>query len=139
MNDLSILTPIVAMTFPEANATLSAVELENQVPFSIKRIYYISGADQKTIRGQHAHKNLSQVFFATSGAFTLKVHDGLIEETVRISSHGDGYLVPPGVWRSLENWTVDAVCLVLASHSYDSNDYIRSFSAFISWKEGLGK
>jgi dTDP-4-dehydrorhamnose 3,5-epimerase-like enzyme len=139
MAHLSILTRVTARTFPESNATLSAVELENQVPFSVRRIYYISGANQKTIRGQHAHKNLNQVFFATSGAFSLKVHDGLVEENVRISSHGDGYLVPPGVWRSLENWTEDAVCLVLASHAYDCNDYIRDFSAFISWKEELRK
>jgi len=139
MASLRVLREIEIQTFPEVTATLSVLELSQRIPFSVQRIYYISGAHKSAVRGKHAHKELSQVFLATSGSFSLCVHDGASLEKVRVESHSKGYLVPPGVWRILEDWSEDAVCLVLASHTYDESDYIHDFNEFLVWKNGQEK
>lgn len=139
MVGLKVLREVEIQTFPEVSATLSVLELSQKIPFSVQRIYYISGTNENTVRGKHAHKELSQVFLATSGSFSLYVHDGASIEKVRVVSHGKGYIVPPGVWRILEDWSEDAVCLVLASHAYDESDYIYDFNEFLVWKNGQEK
>lgn len=139
MGGLKILREVEIQTFPDESATLSVLELPQTIPFSVQRVYYISGANKNAVRGKHAHKDLSQVFLATSGSFSLCVHDGASIERVRVVNHGKGYLVPPGVWRILEDWSEDAVCLVLASHTYDESDYINDFNEFLVWKNGKEK
>ena len=135
MTDTSILRHISVKTFIDSKGVLSVIELQDLLPFSIARVYYITNVKSDAIRGSHAHKTLSQLFLATSGSYSLRVHDGNTEELVRVSSHDAGYLVPSGVWRSLEDWTHDAACLVLASHPYDALDYIHDFEEFLRWKK----
>ena len=135
MGTLEILKEIHVTTTLDNRGNLDVAEFQNIGKFETKRIYYISNVSENVARGAHAHKNLNQVFFAVAGSFSLKVTDGFNTETVELKAHKMGYYLPAGHWRDLDNFTSDAVCLVLASEYYDENDYIRSYEEFLEWKK----
>jgi dTDP-4-dehydrorhamnose 3,5-epimerase-like enzyme len=135
MGTLEILKEIHVTTTLDNRGNLDVAEFQNIGKFETKRIYYISNVSENIARGAHAHKNLNQVFFAVAGSFSLKVTDGFNTETVELKAHKMGYYLPAGHWRDLDNFTSDAVCLVLASEYYDENDYIRSYEEFLEWKK----
>ena len=133
MSSLKILKEIEIKNLTDDRGTLSVAEFQNIGNFETKRIYYISNVSETDTRGAHAHKRLNQVFFAVAGKFTLTVTDGTNTESVELSPDDKGYFLPSGYWRDLENFTSDAVCLVLASEHYDESDYIRSYDEFLEW------
>jgi dTDP-4-dehydrorhamnose 3,5-epimerase-like enzyme len=135
MGTLEILKEIHVTTTLDNRGNLDVAEFQNIGKFETKRVYYISNVSENVARGAHAHKNLNQVFFAVAGSFSLKVTDGFNTETVELKAHKMGYYLPAGHWRDLDNFTNDAVCLVLASEHYDENDYIRSYEEFLEWKK----
>jgi mannose-6-phosphate isomerase-like protein (cupin superfamily) len=132
---LKILREIQVTNILDNRGNLDVAEFQSIGKFETKRIYYISGVPENDARGAHAHKNLDQVFFAVAGNFKITVTNGLITETAELKAHDTGYFLPAGHWRDLNNFTNDAVCLVLASEHYDENDYIRSFEEFLEWKK----
>jgi dTDP-4-dehydrorhamnose 3,5-epimerase-like enzyme len=133
MTRLKILKEIEILNFLDSRGSLSVAEFHSFGRFETKRIYFISNVPENVTRGAHAHKNLDQVFFAVSGKFTLTVTDGKDTESVELNPCGKGYFLPSGYWRILENFTNDAVCVVLASEYYDEADYIRSFDEYLEW------
>jgi mannose-6-phosphate isomerase-like protein (cupin superfamily) len=135
MNALKILKEIQVINFLDNRGNLDVAEFQNIGKFQTKRMYYISSVPENDSRGAHAHKNLDQVFFAVSGKFNLTVTDGSNTDTVELKAHKLGYFLPAGHWRYLDNFTKDAVCIVLASEHYDENDYIRSYEEFLEWKK----
>jgi mannose-6-phosphate isomerase-like protein (cupin superfamily) len=135
MTTLRILKEILVVNYLDNRGNLDVAEFQSIGKFETKRIYYISGVPENDARGAHAHKNLDQVFFAVAGKFNMIVTDGLITETVELKAHDTGYFLPAGHWRDLNNFTNDAVCVVLASEHYDENDYIRSYEEFLEWKK----
>jgi dTDP-4-dehydrorhamnose 3,5-epimerase-like enzyme len=135
METLEILKEIHVTNTLDNRGNLDVAEFQNIGKFETKRIYYISNVSENVARGAHAHKKLNQVFFAVAGSFSLKVTDGFNTETVELKAHKMGYYLPAGHWRDLDNFTSDAVCLVLASEHYDENDYIRSYEEFLEWKK----
>jgi hypothetical protein len=102
----------------------------------VERLYYITKVPSDETRGNHAHMELQQAFFALSGSFTLKVTDGSIWDCRRVHAQSSGYHLNPGLWRVLEDFTSDCVCLVLASKQYDPKDYLKDFSQFREWRRG---
>jgi hypothetical protein len=110
---------------------LSFMEGGRHVPFDIKRVYYLYDIPSGAERAGHAHRELSQVFIALSGSFDLVLDDGLRQETVHLSRAHMGFVVVPFVWRVLNNFSGNSVCLVLASTEYDAGDYIREYGDFI--------
>lgn len=86
------------------------------------------------IRGQHGHKKLQQVFICLNGYFDLSVTDGMSLERVTLNRHEAVYLAN-GLWRELSNFSADGICLVLASQTYDVQDYIFDFEEFLKWKQ----
>ena len=100
------------------------------IPFEINRVYYLYDVPGGESRGGHAHKNLHQLIVAASGSFDLIIDDGNIKKTVHLSRPYMGLYMPPGLWRELENFSSGAICLVLASHTFDENDYIREYSEY---------
>jgi len=130
----SILRALSVKHFSDFRGDLSVAEFDLENEFETKRIYYISNVPSGLKRGEHAHKNLKQIFFALSGEFNLTVTDGSTTESVRVKSHGIGYYLAEGYWRELSAFTPDAVCLVLASEIYDERDYIYSYDEFLRWK-----
>lgn len=105
--------------------------IENDViPFKVQRVYYLYDVPSGASRGGHAHKNLHQFLVALSGSFDVIIKDGKNKKKVTLNNPSKGLLITPGIWRELENFSSGSVCLVLASHIYDEDDYIRDFSKF---------
>lgn len=114
---------------------ITIVEGENNIPFQIKRIYYLYDIPSGEVRGGHAHKALYQLIIATSGSFDVLLDDGLNKRIVRLNRPDYGLLIVPGIWRELFEFSSGSVCLVLASTKFDDADYIRDYSDFNIYKE----
>lgn len=113
---------------------LTVVENEKTVPFAVKRAYYLYDVPGGESRGGHAHKELSQLIMAASGSFTVTLDDGNVKRTFILNRPYQGLYVVPGIWRTLDDFSSGAVCLVLASHGYDETDYIRDYNDFLRYK-----
>ncbi|CAH0335109.1 TDP-4-oxo-6-deoxy-alpha-D-glucose-3, 4-oxoisomerase [Flavobacterium sp. CECT 9288] len=110
--------------------------IENAViPFEIKRVYYLFDIPSSSKRGGHSHKKLQQVLIAISGSFDVVLKDGITEKTITLNKPDKGLLIKNDTWRELENFSSGAVCLVLASATFDEEDYIRDFDTFINSKK----
>lgn len=119
----------------DRNGNISVVENNLTVPFEVKRTYYLYDVPGGESRGGHAHKDLSQLIIAASGSFTVTLDDGNVKRTFMLNRPYQGLYVVPGIWRTLDDFSSGAVCLVLASHVYDENDYIRDYNDFIEYKK----
>jgi hypothetical protein len=104
------------------------------IPFDIKRIYYLYDIPGGESRGAHGHKQLEQIIIAASGSFDITINDGVSEKTISLNRPYIGLNIKPGLWRDLSNFSSGAICLVLASEPYNEFDYIREFSEFIKFK-----
>lgn len=104
------------------------------VPFDIERVYYLYDIPSGESRGGHAHKELHQLIVAASGSFTLVFSDGRDRKEILLNRPDRGVLIVPGIWRELIDFSSGAICLVLASHQYDADDYIHDFEEFRSSK-----
>lgn len=113
---------------------LSVVEGEIDIPFEIKRIYYLYMVPEAS-RGAHAHKQLQQLMIATSGSVHVTLDDGTNKKTFVLDKPWKGLLVVPGLWRTLDDFSGGTVCMVLASEVYQSEDYIRDYDEFLKFKE----
>jgi len=87
-------------------------------------------------RGGHAHRELYQLIVAASGAFDVILDDGKNKKIVPLNNPNFGLLIVPGIWREIVNFSSGAICLVMASHKYDADDYLRSYEEFSRWKSG---
>ncbi|MCK9311185.1 MAG: FdtA/QdtA family cupin domain-containing protein [Bacteroidales bacterium] len=113
---------------------ITIVEGHVNVPFSIRRIYYLYDIPGGESRGGHAHKELYQLIVAASGSFDVLLDDGLNKKIIRLNRPDYGLLVVPGIWRELFEFSSGSVCLVLASEKYDEDDYLREYDYFKTWK-----
>ena len=113
---------------------LTVVQNNIEVPFEVKRCYYLYDVPGGEERGGHAHKELHQLIVAASGSFDVILNDGNIKRTISLNRPYYGLLVVPGIWRELNNFSSGSVCLVLASEVYKKEDYIRSYDDFLEWK-----
>ena len=112
---------------------LVALEIgkEHNVPFDIKRIYYIYHTEIGVSRGFHAHKQLRQVAICVSGSCRMVLDDGHDRESVTMQCPTKGLLIRDMIWREMHDFSDDCVLLVLASEHYDESDYIRDYDNFI--------
>ena len=113
---------------------LTVVENGQTIPFDIKRAYYLYDIPGGESRGGHGHKALWQLIVAAGGSFTVTVDDVKIKRTFLLNRPYHGLLVKPGIWRTLDDFSSGAVCLVLASETYDPDDYIRDYNDFLKFK-----
>jgi len=109
---------------------ITIVESEKNVPFEIKRIYYLYDIPGGEDRGGHAHKELSQLIVAAAGSFNVKLDDGVNKKIITLNRPDYGIYIVPGIWRELLEFSSGAICLVLASHTYDEDDYLREYNNF---------
>lgn len=109
---------------------LTFIEGERDVPFPIRRVYYLYDVPAGEVRGGHAHLELQQLLVAVSGSLTVVVNDGHREERFTLWHPSHGLYIPRMVWRELERFSGGAVCMVLASLHYDEADYIRDWDRF---------
>ena len=118
----------------DRKGNITVVENEKDVPFEIRRTYYLYDVPGGESRGAHAHKELSQLIVAASGSFTVTLDDGKVKRSFLLNRPYQGLLVVPGIWRDLIDFSSGSVCLVLASHEYDEMDYIRDYNDFLKFK-----
>lgn len=105
-----------------------------QVPFDIRRVFYIYDVPSGKDRGAHAHRECWQFIIAASGALEVYLNDGVEEKVVTLNRPYQGLLVPPSIWAHEQEFTTGALCLVLASHDYRAEDYIRDFETFLQYR-----
>ncbi len=118
---------------PAGNIT--PVTNDENIPFAVKRIFYIYDIPGGESRGAHAHKECHQFLVAASGSFEIELDDGFNKKTVSLNLPYYGLHIPPGIWASQKGFSSGAICLVLASHKYDENDYIRRYEDFKRYKK----
>ena len=119
------------------NVAGSSTLLQNgiEVPFEIKRVYYLYDVPGGESRGAHAHKNLHQLLIAASGSFDVTLDDGQSKKTITLSRPFIGLHIKPGIWRDITNFSSGVICLVLASELYNAEDYLRDYSEFLLFKK----
>jgi len=113
---------------------LTVVGNGKNIPFDVRRIYYLYDVPAGESRGGHAHRELKQLIVAASGSFNVVLSDGNVKRTVTLNRPFNGLLVVPGIWRELDDFSSGSVCLVLASSEYDEHDYIREYHEYLAWK-----
>ena len=106
-----------------------------EIPFQIKRIFYLYDIPGGESRGAHAHKESHQFLVAASGAYEILLDDGKSKRLVQLNRPYIGLHIPPGIWASEINFSSGSICLVLASHEYSEDDYIRQYSDFLIYKK----
>lgn len=114
---------------------ITIVENEKNIPFDVKRLYYLYDIPGGESRGGHAHYDLEQFIIAASGSFEVILDDGENKKRVTLNSPDKALHIVPGLWRELDNFSSGSICLILASHKYDENDYIRDYPKFLNLKK----
>ena len=118
---------------------LTFLEAERDIPFPIKRVYYIYGVKDGARRGFHSHKELEQALICIHGSCKILLDDGQEKKTVELSDPSVGLYVGKKIWREMFDFSEDAVLLVLASEYYTEADYIRNYSDFLNYVGGNEK
>lgn len=117
----------------DVRGNLVAIEEEKDIPFQIKRIYYIYNVMEGAVRGLHAHKSLKQLLICIHGNCKVLLDDGKEKITVELDNPNLGLYISNAIWREMSDFSSDAVLLVLASEHYDENDYIRDYKEFLQF------
>ncbi len=119
------------ITDPRGNLTVA--QALTDVPFAIKRAYWVYDVPAGECRGGHAHKSCKEVLIALSGSFHVTIDNGEEQKTVLLNHPYQGLLIDTDVWRTLDDFSSGAVCLVLASEPFDEDDYIREYDDFLRY------
>lgn len=114
---------------------ITVIENGLNIPFDVKRVYYLYDVPGGEARGGHAHYELQQYLIAASGSFDVILDDGNNRRTVILNRPNVALHVVPGLWRELDNFSSGSICLVLASHIYEESDYIRGYEEFLGFKK----
>lgn len=137
MNKQSNLTvfncSLIHLSKNENNAgNITAIENNADIPFDVKRVFYLYDIAGGESRGAHAHKECHQFLIAASGAFEVLLDDGNTKRTVLLNRPYFGLHIPPGIWASEINFSSGSICLVLASHEYEEGDYVRDYEEYLT-------
>lgn len=114
----------------DRNGNITFVNNNSEIPFEIKRVFYLYDIPGGESRGAHAHKICHQFLIAASGAFEVLLNDGKVQRQVLLNRPYIGLHIPPGIWASEINFSSGSICMVLTSEEFDENDYIRDYKEF---------
>ena len=114
---------------------ITPISNNKEIPFDVKRVFYIYDIPGGEDRGAHAHKECHQFLIAAIGSFEIELNDGKTKRTVMLNRPYYGLHIPPGIWAAEKSFSSGAICLVLASHKYDAADYIRDYKEFLKLKK----
>ena len=127
---MSFIKTICFKSLGDERGSLVAIECIKNIPFDIKRVYYIFGTKEDVLRGFHAHKNLKQVAVCIRGSCRFVLDNGKKRQEILLDSPTTGLLIEDLIWREMFNFSADCILLVLASKYYDELDYIRDYENF---------
>jgi dTDP-4-dehydrorhamnose 3,5-epimerase-like enzyme len=133
-NTISNCNLITLPKISERNGNITAINSSDEIPFEIKRIFYLYDIPGGETRGAHAHKECQQFLIAVSGSFDVLIDDGGNKKKVALNRANIGIHIPAGIWASEGNFSSGAICLVLASHLYNESDYIRDYKEYVNFK-----
>ncbi|WP_368205988.1 FdtA/QdtA family cupin domain-containing protein [Aeromonas sp. s5] len=128
---MSLITLIDLPVLGDERGSLVALEGNRNIPFEIKRVYYIYGTQKGVARGFHAHKELKQVAICLNGSCRFVMDDGVKKNEVILNSPSQGLLIDVMQWHEMYDFSEDCILLVLASDIYDEADYIRNYNSFM--------
>jgi len=117
-----------------SSGSITVVENEKDLPFQVKRIFYLYDIPAGENRGAHAHLQCHQLLVAASGSFEVHLDDGVNKKNVSLNRPFYGLHIPPGMWAYELNFSAGAICLVLTSHAFDASDYIRDYKEFLGFR-----
>ncbi len=127
--ELCKLIDLPKISDPRGNLTF--VESGTQIPFDIRRVYYLYDVPAGEARGGHAHRGLHQLIVALSGSFDVLLDDGFVTRRYTLNRPYVGLYICPMIWRELDNFSSGSVCMVLASNLYDEADYFRDYDEYL--------
>jgi len=119
----------------DRRGNLSFIEAEHHIPFRIKRASYLYNVPGGESRGGHAYKTLHELIVALSGSFDVVLDDGAEKTKITLNRAYRGLYIPPMVWRHIENFSTNAVCVNLVSEAYDPEDYLRDYDEYLRSKQ----
>jgi dTDP-4-dehydrorhamnose 3,5-epimerase-like enzyme len=120
-------------THGDDRGSLAVIESSKNIPFDIKRVYYLFHTNPDQERGKHAHKNLKQIYIAVSGSCKIEFDDGKTKSEYVLNNPAEGLLIEGVVWREIKEISKDCILLVLADDHYKEEDYIRSHKEFLNY------
>jgi len=115
---------------PDVRGNLTFIEMNNHIPFDIKRTFWTYDVPGGQQRGGHAYKEANEFIVALSGSFDVVLNDGKEEKVYSLNRSYYGLYVPKMIWKHLENFSTNSLCLTLSSTIYDANDYLRDFESY---------
>lgn len=128
---MSLVKLINFKSLGDGRGELVSLEANKDIPFDVKRVYYIFGTHPEAVRGLHAHRELKQVAIAMHGSCRFILDDGTTRENVMLNKPEQGLLIDSCLWREMHEFSSDCVLVVLASEHYDESDYIRDYEEFV--------
>lgn len=128
---MMIISKFNAQQHGDSRGQLVALEEKKEIPFDIKRVYYIYDTQDGVRRGFHAHKSLKQLLICVHGSCKVLLDNGKERETVLLDKPYEGIFIQSNMWREMYDFSPGAVLLVLASEIYDESDYIRDYDKFL--------
>ncbi|MBR2231841.1 MAG: WxcM-like domain-containing protein [Prevotella sp.] len=131
MKELGRIIELPKITDPRGNLTVA--EAFTNVPFDIRRAYWVYDVPGGESRGGHAHKRLRQLVIAMSGSFTVTLDNGHEQQKYLLNHPWEGLLIETETWRTLDDFSSGAVCLVLASEPFEEDDYIYDYDEFLKY------
>lgn len=136
-NRLASLNDIRIIDLPkneDLRGNLTFIENYKQIPFEMKRIYWIYDVPGGQVRGGHAFKEQQEFIIALSGSFNILIDDGFEKETVTLCRSYYGLYLPAGLWREMNNFSTNSLAVILSSTLFHQNDYIREYKHFLSFR-----
>jgi hypothetical protein len=116
------------------SGNITVLENYKEIPFAVKRIYYLYDVPMGAERGGHGHYELQQFIIAASGSFTFILDDGINKKEVFLNNPSQALYIKPGIWREIKDFSSGSICLVLASHEYNEEDYIRNYDEYLKYR-----
>ncbi len=124
--------------FSDVRGDISVIEFDDIIPFPVKRSFHVYGTNNEHVRGEHAHKECHQLLIAVNGSLNVVIENGKHSEEFTLDRPDLALYIPPRLWAVQYKHSLDAILLVLASHCYDENDYIRDYDDFIKFIDTKG-
>lgn len=131
MSNLSDIRIINLPKFEDIRGNLTFIEEENNIPFKIKRTYWIYDVPGGQIRGGHAFRKQKEFIIALSGSFDVIIDDGIKKNTFSLNRSYYGLYIPSGLWRQMQNFSTNSLAIIISSTHYDEHDYIYDYNDFL--------